>query len=1067
MRGKNARSERDHGKAGRSNVRTSTSWLARLRRRLASGCCYALDQNTRSNPGTLDLRPLAFAVAFLCFANAVGATDYPAQVVPEGGALALVGGDAVTGTNTSAITLSRNTTLDLNAGGGAPIVINSSGANGHGIWANTSGVGAITGTSITFGADVTTNITTNGNQSDGILLAGGTGANVVFSAGSTTNINGYLGMLLNFSTTAPTLVNTVTLQDGSVVNINSFLQPGIFQGISMNGGSILHLDQGSTLNVDVAGGGPNFNRGVLVSQFVNTGVGSIFTSDPGSTVRITTHSDTRADGLYTIYNARSELLGLTQITTSGDASAGAYLYATPDSERLIIFAEGAERSTISTSGDESDGMLLLQGHARIGRTDVTTTGTDAFGIYDYGPLSSIVATDSTIQTTGSGAHGVVVQNGAVAAGVGTTVDVSASDALGLLLIGDTSTQNASFSNGSITSPWTAIGISGGTGNLTLDNMTVNGSLYWLAVTDSSGLALLPSQTFDLQDLDEFGNPVVRGSVTVAAPTAGTPAVANITVTDSDLTGAAITQPGSISNVTLVDSLWTMTGSSNLTNLVNDPSLIQYTPPTGDPTLLSSYKTLTVVNYVGDGGAIGLNTYLGADGSPSDRLIVDGGTITGISTLIVRNTTGPGALTTADGILVVDTINGATSVPTAFTLAGDYTTAAGDPAVVGGAYAYTLHYGGVGGNATDNNWYLRSSAVNSPGPLYQPGDPIYEAYPEALLSLNALPTMQERVGNRYWREPQAPAEVFCKDPAQNFLCTVTPDQASYYLDGKPVIENDAIWTRIEGLHGRFEPRTSVTGLEYDTEIFRLQAGLDGLLYEADAGGKLIGGVSVHYGRAVTDVSSVFGDGDIGTNGYGVGGTLTWLDPSGFYVDGQASATWFDSDLNSDTARRNLVDGNNGFGYALSVETGRKFDLRDGWTLTPQAQLAYANVNFDDFADTFGARISSGDSDSLIGRLGVSIDKDETWEDGNGKTRRSHVYGIANLYHEFLDASSVDVSGVRFESGPERLWGGVGVGGSYNWNEDKYSVYAEVSANTSLTSFGDSYSVSGTAGFRVKW
>ncbi|WP_244480348.1 hypothetical protein [Rhizobium sp. Root1220] len=68
----------------------------------------------------------------------------------------------------------------------------------------------------------------------------------------------------------------------------------------------------------------------------------------------------------------------------------------------------------------------------------------------------------------------------------------------------------------------------------------------------------------------------------------------------------------------------MTGSSNLTNLVNDPSLIQYTPPTGDPTLLSSYKTLTVVDYIGEGGAIGLNTYLGADGSPSDRLIVDGG-----------------------------------------------------------------------------------------------------------------------------------------------------------------------------------------------------------------------------------------------------------------------------------------------------------------------------------------------------------------------------------------------------------------------------------------------------------
>lgn len=1049
----------------------STNRLARFRKRLSSACCYGSGLIGLAKRGCAYLGLVGAAIALLCSADAGRAVDLPAQIITQGGSLSLTGGDSVTGTNTSAITLWRNTTLNLSEGAGTPIVINSSGTNGHGIWANTSGAGAITGTTITFGPGVTTDITTNGNQSDGIFLGGGTGANVVFAGGSTTNINAYLGMLLNFSTTAPTLVNTVTLEDGSVVNINSFLQPGIFQGISMSGGSILHLNQGSTLNVDVAGGGVNYNRGVLVSQFVNTGVGSIFTSDAGSTVNIATHSDNRADGLYTIYNARSELLGLTQITTTGDQSAGTYLYATPDSERLVISAEGTERASIATSGTESDGMLILQGHARIGRTDVSTTGTDAFGIYDIGPQSSIVANDSAIVTSGSGAHGVVVYDGAEVTGSGTTIDANASDAIGLLLVGDTSTQTASFSSGSIASPWTAIGISGGTGNLTLDDMTVNGSLYWLAVTDASGLTLLDAETFDLQDLDEFGNPVVRGSVPVAVPTAGTPAVANIIVSNSDLTGAAITQPGSVSNVTLVDSLWTMTGNSNLTNLINDPSLIQFTPPTGDPTLLSSYKTLTVVNYVGEEGAIGLNTYLGADGSPSDRLIVDGGAITGHSTLIVQNTTGPGALTTADGILVVDTINGATSVPTAFTLAGDFTTPEGDPAVVGGAYAYTLHYGGVGANVTDDNWYLRSSAPSDfpdpSGPLYQPGDPIYEAYPQTLFTLGTLPTMQQRVGNRYWQEPSAPAEIFCKDPTQNFVCKVTPDQASYYLDGKPVLESNAIWTRIEGLHGHFEPRTSVTGIQYDTDLFRLQAGLDGMVYEAENGGKLIGGISLHYGRAVTDVDSVFGDGDIGTDGYGLGGTLTWLDPNGIYIDGQASVTWFDSDLNSDTARRNLVDGNNGFGYALSLETGKKFDLRDGWTMTPQAQLSYVNVRFDDFTDTFGASISSGNSDSLLGRLGLSVDKDASWQGSDGTTKRSHLYGIANIYYEFLDASAVDVSGVGFESGPERLWGGVGFGGSYNWNDDKYSVYAEVSAKTSLASFGDSYSLGGTAGFRVKW
>jgi outer membrane autotransporter protein len=49
----------------------------------------------------------------------------------------------------------------------------------------------------------------------------------------------------------------------------------------------------------------------------------------------------------------------------------------------------------------------------------------------------------------------------------------------------------------------------------------------------------------------------------------------------------------------------------------------------------------------------------------------------------------------------------------------------------------------------------------------------------------------------------------------------------------------------------------------------------------------------------------------------------------------------------------------------------------------------------------------------------------------------------------------------------LWGGLGLGGSYNWDNDKYSIYGEGSINTSLTSFADNYSYKGTLGFRVKW
>jgi outer membrane autotransporter protein len=99
--------------------------------------------------------------------------------------------------------------------------------------------------------------------------------------------------------------------------------------------------------------------------------------------------------------------------------------------------------------------------------------------------------------------------------------------------------------------------------------------------------------------------------------------------------------------------------------------------------------------------------------------------------------------------------------------------------------------------------------------------------------------------------------------------------------------------------------------------------------------------------------------------------------------------------------------------------------------------------------------------------VSAEYQNAWADDKGRLRRASLYGIANLYYEFLDGTQVDVSTVHFASANDRLWGGTGAGGSYNWADDKYALFGEVSVNTSLASFGDSYSLNGSAGFRVKW
>lgn len=111
------------------------------------------------------------------------------------------------------------------------------------------------------------------------------------------------------------------------------------------------------------------------------------------------------------------------------------------------------------------------------------------------------------------------------------------------------------------------------------------------------------------------------------------------------------------------------------------------------------------NYRGDGGGLYLRTVLGADNSTSDRLVIDGGTATGTTGIGVLNAGGSGAATLADGILVVQALNGATTSPGAFSLFAP---------VAAGAYEYFLFKGGVS-SGSGENWYLRSTVVAGPAP----------------------------------------------------------------------------------------------------------------------------------------------------------------------------------------------------------------------------------------------------------------------------------------------------------------------------------------------------------------
>lgn len=455
---------------------------------------------------------------------------------------------------------------------------------------------------------------------------------------------------------------------------------------------------------------------------------------------------------------------------------------------------------------------------------------------------------------------------------------------------------------------------------------------------------------------------------------------------------------------------------------------------------NSIGTLTVSgNYIGNGGTLEIETELGDDSSATDKLVVTGDT-SGNTNVQVINVGGVGAQT-IEGIKIID-VAGASDG--SFTLAGDYTFE-GDPAVVAGAYAYRLYQGGVS-TPTDGDWYLRSFLLDSDPPttpLYQPGAPVYEVYAEVLQSFNALDTLQQRLGNRAWSDSAVAATTPSGDDA-----------------------GSGLWGRIVGSHASIDSKSSTTAASYYADLWQLQAGVDGQFYSGDAG-DLIGGISARYGTVSADVSSVFGDGSIRSTGYGLGGSMTWYGKTGFYVDAQANTTWYDSNLSSSTSGTRLVSGNDGFGYSLGLEAGQRIALVPNWSVTPQAQLTYSSIDYDDFTDVFGSAVSLADARQLKGRLGISSDYEEGWTDASGQASSIHAYGIANLYYDFRAHSNVRLAGVTLRNELDALWGGLGLGGTYNWGNDKYAVYGEAMLDTSLARFGESYTLNGKVGLNVKF
>lgn len=898
-------------------------------------------------------------------------------------------------------TVSAKNTVGLS---GAGIIVNNNAGTGA-VQVSSTGTanGASDGIAVTNATGTSTTVRSAdslGASNMGILVDhSGSGPVQIDSTGTATG--GYSGIAAYTYSSVDTTINAVDTQGefgiavssrGGAVSVRS---TGTATGTTSSGISVANAGAG-----DVSVTGTKTNGGLYGIYLLTTATGDVSITSTDSSAGV------GMDGVY----AETRGLGSAVNISVNDAQGGR-------SGVFVVNGSGASPATNTTN-------VVVLGHATGGTGAAISTASNSGGTSTVDVRSNALvesASGIAISNNGGDSH-VIVRNGAVVNG-----------AINLGAGNDTVDLLAGFSG--ITA------LDGGGGGVdTLNVSNAPGAVR--AGKDIRNWSVLNLTSSDL-------------TMTDAQLSVGTPSDWTTGVFVRDRSTLTLQQSGFVLNGNLSleagSALFgpiTGSGSSTITGTVTNAGTI--TLAGANPG-----NVLTVgADYVGNAGVIALNTVLGNDASITDKLVINGGT-EGTSVLKVKNAGGAGAATN-EGIMLVSVGGTSNGV---FSLASDYQLN-GKPTVVAGAYAYQLYQGNASG--TDSkNWYLRSEwtgaeptapVVKPAPPLYQPGVSTYEAYPQALLALNGVSTLQRRVGNRYWSGASGRQGAIAGPRAGG------PQNDGTHIDGT------GAWARFEGGNRRVEPSTSTSGTGFTLNYTKVQAGSDFLLSRRETGA-LVGGGYFQYVHGNTSTRSVYGNGDIATDGYGFGSTATWYGNGGFYVDGQAQVMWFSSDLNSRLAGRSLVKDNDGTGFAVSVESGKRIALNAEWSLTPQAQLTYSGVRFDRFDDAFGATVRSSRGVSLQSRVGVTLDRET--RAGKDGMDRSHVYGVANLYYEFLDGSTVDVSGSAFRSRPDRLWGGIGAGASYNWGKDKYSFYAEGLLNTSLAHMGSNRSLAGTVGLRMRW
>jgi outer membrane autotransporter protein len=448
---------------------------------------------------------------------------------------------------------------------------------------------------------------------------------------------------------------------------------------------------------------------------------------------------------------------------------------------------------------------------------------------------------------------------------------------------------------------------------------------------------------------------------------------------------AINLTGSLLSPVTVQGAGTLGSTGTVFNTVTNAGTVE----PGFGLAEGQFGALTVKNYVGEGGTLALRTYLGADGSPSDRLIINGGAADS-SFVRVTNAGGPGAETTSNGILVVQTINGGATAPGAFVLAGE--ARAGD-------YDYDLFRGGVGGS-DPQDWFLRSTFIVGPLPPgpEEPTDPTLPPTPppEPLppgvypiigpelatygvlqpiarqLGATTLGTLHDRIGDTLTNTAGP-----CATSPGNTIVRKSYDTRPQSGGCEVYGWWPSAWGRVfgQGIDNRYSAFADPSA---SGQVLGFQVGLDVWRGSSAPGHSDTAGFYAAYANGNDDVTGLVTNRAAtayvlqhtgADNLNAVSGGLYWTHygPGGWYLDAVAQGTSYSGTGSTQFASL----GATGYGFIASLEGGYPFPLPSfgpGFVLEPEAQVLWQAVWFRQAHDGFGP-VSLGSTFGPSGRLGL--------------------------------------------------------------------------------------------------